>query len=75
MGTPSDSPERKQKVKELKAVIESSYPAITADLSQLESSLIRLERAKISSEVDTIDAKLRILDIGRIEQGNGQRKE
>jgi hypothetical protein len=36
---------------------------------------MRLERAKISSEVDTIEAKLNILDLGRIEQGNGQRKE
>lgn len=71
----TDTTARQQKVAELKATIEASYPTITTDMSQLEQSLMRLERAKISSEVDTIEAKLNILDLGRIEQGNGQRKE
>ena len=75
MVTLPDSAERKKKTAELKSAIETTYPTVTADLSQLEASLLRLERAKISSEIDTIEAKLNILDIGRIEQGNGKRKE
>lgn len=75
INTPADDPKRREKVQILKSIIESSYPTVTTDLSQLEQSLLRLERSKISSEVETLDAKLRILDIGRIERGNGQRKE
>ncbi len=75
MDAPANTPERTERIRELKAVIEASYPTVTTDMSQLEESLMRLERAKISSEVDTIEAKLNILDLGRIEQGNGQRKE
>lgn len=44
-------------------------------MSQLESSLMRLQEAKLGSELQNIDAKLRIFDVGGIEQGNGQRKE
>jgi hypothetical protein len=75
MAAPANTPERTERIRELKAVIEASYPTVTTDMSQLEESLMRLERAKISSEVDTIETKLNILDLGRIEQGNGQRKE
>lgn len=71
----TDSLERLQKVEELKTAIENTYPAITADLSQLESSLLRLEKAKISSELDIVDMKLNFFEIGRIENGNGKRKE
>lgn len=67
--------ERRQKLLELKSVIEASYPTVTVDLSQLESSLMRLQEAKIWSELQNIDMKLKIFDIGGIEQGNGQRKE
>ena len=69
IATAPDSAERKQQAEELKANIESNYPTVTADFSQLEASLLRLEQAKISSEVDTIEAKLNILDLGRIEPG------
>ncbi|MDD2871484.1 MAG: hypothetical protein PHS49_05845 [Candidatus Gracilibacteria bacterium] len=67
--------ERKAKIAELKVALENNYPEITTDLSQLEKSLIRLEKAKIQGELETIDAKLNILDIGRIEDGYGQREE
>ena len=63
MSTSHESLERKKKTQELKSAIEASYPTVTTDLSQLEASLLRLERAKISSEVETLDMKLRILDI------------
>ncbi len=75
IATAPDSPERKQKTEELKASIESNYPTVTVDLSQIEASLLRLEQAKISSEVDIIEAKLNFLDLGRIEQGKWNRKE
>lgn len=66
---------RKSKIIDLKNALESNYPDITVDLSQLESSLIRLEKAKIQWELETIEAKLNILDIGRIEDWYWQRKE
>lgn len=75
VATPTGSHERMRQTERLKAVIESRYPAITADIGQLEKSLLRLERGLISSEVGTIEAKLNVFDIGRIEQGNGKRKE
>lgn len=67
--------ERQQKLREVKGAIEGTYPTVTVDMSQLESSLVRLQEAKLGSELQNIDAKLRIFDIGGIEQGNGQRKE
>lgn len=70
---PTDTDTRKQKIKELKVLLEANYP-ITSDLSQLESSLVRLEKAKIEWELETIEAKLNILDIGRIEYGYGNRE-
>ena len=70
MAAAPNSAERRQKTEELKSNIESNYPAITSDFTQIEASLLRLEQAKISTEIDTIEAKLNILDIGRIEQGN-----
>ncbi|MBX9808822.1 hypothetical protein K2X92_00325, partial [Candidatus Gracilibacteria bacterium] len=75
MNTVAQSPERIKLTLELKKNIEEHYPALTTDLSQLEKSLIRLEKAKISSEIDIMETKLNILDIGRIEQGNGKHKE
>ncbi len=73
--TTSPWAERQQKLREVKGAIEGTYPTVTVDTSQLESSLVRLQEAKLGSELQNIDAKLRIFDIGGIEQGNGQRKE
>lgn len=70
MAASPDSVERRQKTEELKSSIEYNYPTITSDFTQIEASLLRLEQAKISSEVDTMEAKLNILDLGRIEHGN-----
>lgn len=70
---PKDNNARNQKLQELKSILEQNYP-ITTDLSQLEISLIKLERAKIQWELETLQAKMNVLDIGRIEHGYWKRK-
>jgi len=70
-----DIVKRKLKMWELKVILEKEYPTLTTDLNQLQSSLIRLERAKIEWEIDIIEAKLNILDIGCIENWYWERKE
>jgi len=63
---------RQRKILELRTLLESNY-VINSDLSSLEKSLLRLEKAKIEWELETIKTKLNILDIGRIEYGYGYR--
>lgn len=64
------SDQRSQYTKDLKEALERQYPTSTTDLNQLEESLLRIAKAKIESEIETLDIKLNILDIGRIERGN-----
>jgi hypothetical protein len=66
---PSDKTWRSKKIQELKQLLEEVYIRtwLTTDLSQLESSLLKIEKAKIEWELKTIEAKMNVLDIGRIE--------
>lgn len=73
LATAPGSPERRAKTAEIKATLESEYP-ITAELSQLEASLLQIERAKLQSEIESIELKLNLLDIGRMENGRGERQ-
>lgn len=63
-----DKQNRSSLSSELKTTIEKYYPKITADLSQLEKSLLRLEKAKLENDIKTFEAKLNIFDIGRLEK-------
>lgn len=73
LATAPNSAERKAKTAEIKTTLESEYP-ITAELSQLEASLLQIERAKLLSEIESIELKLNLLDIGRMENGRGERE-
>lgn len=72
--TPKDQEkQRKQKLKEIQLLLEKNYP-VMSELSQLESALLRIEKAKIEWELDTIEAKINLFDLGRIEHGYGEKQ-